>query len=123
MSKDEKKSKNDVKNGGKFWKESKAELKKVSWPKPKSLVNDTVTVIVIVLVVAIVVAVLDFAFYWLNQKVVVEPEEKIMNSRSVDDVTNTTEVVENIENPEDTSTNTSDQTTENEEVTESNEAE
>ena len=30
MSKDEKKKKNDVKNGGKFWKESKAELKKLA---------------------------------------------------------------------------------------------
>ena len=96
----------------------KSRAKEVSWPKPKSLVNDTVTVIVIVLVVAIVVAVLDFAFYWLNQKVVVEPEEKIVNSRSVDDVTNTTEVVESVENTDETS----EQTTENE-VTESNEAE
>ena len=58
MAKDEKNKKN--KNPKKsFLKESKAELKKVSWPTPKSLANDTATVIGIVLVVAIIVFILS----------------------------------------------------------------
>jgi len=80
MSKDENKKKKDVKNNSKFLKESRAELKKVSWPKPKSLVNDTVTVIVIVLVVALIVFVLDLAFLRLNEKLVVDTEQKIINT-------------------------------------------
>ena len=80
MSKDENKKKKDVKNNSKFLKESRAELKKVSWPKPKSLVNDTLTVIVIVLVVALIVFVLDLAFLKLNEKLIIENEQKIVNT-------------------------------------------
>ena len=90
MSKDEKKK--EVKNNSRFFKESRAELKKVSWPKPKALFNDTATVIVIVLVVAAIVAVLDLAFLWLNEKVIVSTEQKIINSRSVNDVVNPIEI-------------------------------
>ena len=90
MSKDEKKK--EVKNNSRFFKESKAELKKVSWPKPKALFNDTATVIVIVLVVAAIVAVLDLAFLWLNEKVIISTEQKILNSSTVNDVTNPIEI-------------------------------
>lgn len=64
MAKEEnKKVKKEKKN---FFKNFKAELKKVIWPTPKQLVNNTVAVITIVLVTAAIVFVLDFAFEALN---------------------------------------------------------
>ena len=49
-----------------FFKEFKAELKRVSWPTPKQLVNNTVAVISIVLIVCAVVFILDVIFKSLN---------------------------------------------------------
>ncbi len=49
-----------------FFKDLKAELKKVIWPTPKQLVNNTVAVITIVLLTAIIVFVLDFVFETAN---------------------------------------------------------
>ena len=132
MSKDENKKKNDVKNNSRFFKESKAELKKVSWPKPKALVNDTATVIVIVLVVAAIVAVLDLAFLWINESLIIKTEEKIVNSNTVDDIENPIEIPDySDENEQDDSTQSEEPSdedsenneSENEEATENNEAE
>ncbi len=65
MAKEEKKKvKREKKN---FFKNFKAELKKVIWPTPKQLANNTIAVITIVLITAIIVFVLDFAFEALNQ--------------------------------------------------------
>lgn len=65
MAKDEKKKvKKEKKN---FFKNFKAELKKVIWPTPKQLANNTIAVITIVLITAVIVFVLDFAFEALNQ--------------------------------------------------------
>ena len=49
-----------------FFKEFKAELKRVSWPTPKQLVNNTIAVISIVLIVCVIVFVLDVIFESLN---------------------------------------------------------
>jgi len=49
-----------------FLKDFRAELKKVSWPTLKQLVNNTTVVIVIVLVTAAIVFVLDVIFESLN---------------------------------------------------------
>jgi len=49
-----------------FWKDFKAELKKVIWPTPKQLVNNTVAVVTIVLITAVIVFVLDLVFESLN---------------------------------------------------------
>ena len=56
------KNKKEVKNKRHFWKDFRAELKKVVWPTPKQLVNSTVAVITIVLVTALIVFVLDLGF-------------------------------------------------------------
>lgn len=65
MAKEEnKKVKKEKKN---FLKNFKAELKKVIWPTPKQLANNTVAVITIVLITAVIVFALDFAFEALNQ--------------------------------------------------------
>ena len=49
-----------------FFKDFKAELKKVIWPTPKQLVNNTVAVITIVLITGVIVFALDFAFESIN---------------------------------------------------------
>lgn len=81
-----------------FFKDFKAELKKVIWPTPKQLVNNTVAVIVIVLIIAIIVFVLDFAFekmntYGINKlKSIVETTNSVENNvNGVDETTNTVE--------------------------------
>ena len=57
-------TKNEKKKG--FLKEFKAELKRVSWPTMKQLVNNTSAVIAIVLLVSAIVFVLDVVFENLN---------------------------------------------------------
>ena len=64
MAKKESKTENKVKKH--FFKDFKAELKKVIWPTPKQLVNNTVAVVVIVLTTAAIVFVLDVIFESLN---------------------------------------------------------
>lgn len=135
MAKDEKnkKSKEPKKS---FLKDSKSELKKVNWPKPKRLATDTATVIVIVLIVAIIVVLLDLAFLTLNEKLVVENQQKIKDSQSnsiiVENIDTTdatqTENTENTEINENTSTENNqntqqDTTTDNTEQTENTVAE
>ena len=65
MAKPDKKEKNN-KEKKRFFKDFKAELKKVNWPTAKQLLNNTTAVITIVLVTAIIVFVLDLAFEALN---------------------------------------------------------
>lgn len=69
MAKKEKKEKKDKKEKKKsnFFKELKAEMKKVTWPTLKKLVNNTSAVISIVLIMAIIVFVLDVCFENLNK--------------------------------------------------------
>ena len=60
---------NEVKNKKEkkhFFKDFKAELKKVIWPTPKQLVNNTVAVVTIVLITGVIVFALDFAFESMN---------------------------------------------------------
>ena len=49
-----------------FFKDFKSELKKVIWPTPKQLINNTIAVITIVLITAVIVFVLDVAFEKMN---------------------------------------------------------
>ena len=60
MAKKESKNENKVKKH--FFKDFKAELKKVIWPTPKQLVNNTVAVVTIVLLTAVIVFALDAVF-------------------------------------------------------------
>ena len=59
-------SKKDAKNKKHFMKDFRAELKRVIWPTPKQLFNNTVAVITVVLITAAIVFVLDLAFESLN---------------------------------------------------------
>jgi len=63
----EAKSKKETKNKKSFFKDFKAELKKVIWPTPKQLINSTIAVVVIVVVTAAIVFVLDLAFDLFNK--------------------------------------------------------
>ncbi len=93
MAKDAKNNK-DVKNKKHFFKDFKAELKKVIWPTPKQLVNKTVAVIVIVLVTAAIVFVLDLVFDLLNEQGINRLKANIKNSVVVENT------IENTENSE-----------------------
>ena len=61
----EKNKENKVKKH--FFKDFKAELKKVIWPTPKQLVNNTVAVVTIVLITAVIVFALDSVFKAMNE--------------------------------------------------------
>ena len=63
----EAKNKKETKNKKSFFKDFKAELKKVIWPTPKQLINSTTAVVVIVVLTAAIVFVLDLAFDLFNQ--------------------------------------------------------
>lgn len=76
-----------------FLKDVKAELKKVIWPTPKQLINNTVSVIVIVLIVGVIVFLLDLCFEKLNTF-------GVENLKSIVQSTQTNEIEEEIIEPE-----------------------
>ena len=107
MAKKESKTENKVKKH--FFKDFKAELKKVIWPTPKQLVNNTVAVVTIVLITAAIVFVLDVVFDMGNkygisrlQNVVNEkynpPENTTSDNTSTDNTTSSEEGNANTEN-------------------------
>ncbi len=67
VNKTNKNTKND-KNKKTFFKSFKTELKKVVWPTPKQLVNNTVTVLTLVIICAAIVGVLNVLFETLNEQ-------------------------------------------------------
>ena len=64
MAKNENKNDNKVKKN--FFKDFKAELKRVIWPTPKQLLNNTTAVVTIVIITAIIVFALDAVFFINN---------------------------------------------------------
>lgn len=118
--KESKANKKEVsKNKKSFTKDFKAELKKVIWPTPKQLLNNTIAVVTIVLVTAAIVFVLDVTFESLNKHGVNKVKEVIStnNSATQDNTTNetdnsgeeasssNTENTENADNAENTENN------------------
>ena len=90
---DSKANKKEVsKNKKSITKDFKAELKKVIWPTPKQLLNNTIAVVTIVLVTAAIVFVLDVAFESLNKHGVNKVKEVIStnNSTTQENTTNET---------------------------------
>ena len=88
MAKKEAKKENN-KNKKSFSKDFKAELKKVSWPTPKQLLNNTVAVVTIVLITAAIVFVLDLVFETVNKYGIEKIKEVIVTNSEV--IENTTE--------------------------------
>ena len=101
----------DNKNKKSFFKGLKAELKKVIWPTPKQLLNNTVAVITIVLITAIIVFVLDFAFESLNKYGIDKIKQSIQTIESTEGENSSNTTNESIENATTNSENTA--TTEN----------
>ena len=87
-------TKKDNKNKRHFFKDFKAELKKVIWPTPKQLVKNTIAVVFIVVVTAALVFVLDVVFETLNSKGINRLKSNIKNSISVNETTDINEIVE-----------------------------
>lgn len=94
MAKDTKSNK-DVKNKKHFFKDFKAELRKVIWPTPKQLANKTLAVVVIVLITAAIVFVLDVVFDLLNEKGINRLKSNIKNKVVVENTVNNEGVTDN----------------------------
>ena len=92
--KDTKSNKKEIKkeniNKKSFFKGLKAELKKVNWPTPKQLVNNTVAVITIVLITALIVFVLDFTFEAINKNGIDKIKESVHSLNASENTTNET---------------------------------
>ena len=97
-----KKQDNKKQNKKSFGKDFKAELKRVIWPTPKQLFNNTVAVITVVLITAAIVFVLDFAFESMNKYGIEKLKERVDNNNS--EATNS--VVLNETSTEESSENT-----------------
>ena len=120
MAKKENKAENKVKKH--FFKDFKAELKKVIWPTPKQLVNNTVAVVTIVLITAAIVFVLDVVFDMGNkygishlQNAVNEQfnpaENNTTDNTTTEDNTTSDEEPNNTENNTETDGNSEENTT------------
>ena len=104
-------NKNESKAKKHFFKDFKAELKKVIWPTPKQLVNNTSAVVAIVLVTAAIVFVLDVVFDMGNkygiskmQNIVNEKYNKEESSENTDTTESTDNGEGNTDNQENTDT-------------------
>lgn len=88
--KDNNKTKKEKKH---FFKDLRAELKKVIWPTPKQLANNTIAVITIVLITAVLVFALDLAFETVNKYVVEGAKAVVQKDEDTNqiDTTNTVE--------------------------------
>ena len=91
MAKKEKEAKINNKQKRHYFKDMKAELKKVIWPTAKQTANNTIAVIVFTLAIAIIVFVLDVVFDFANKKGVVALQEKIKTSYSASNTTEATD--------------------------------
>ena len=78
------KKENEISNKkkGRYFKDMKAELKKVVWPSPKQLATNTLAVIVFTLIIAVLVFVFDLCFDSISTKGVRPLQEKITSSYS-----------------------------------------
>ena len=123
--KDNKTKKQEIsKNKKSFFKDFKAELKKVVWPTPKQLVNNTVAVITIVLITAVIVFVLDVIFEAANKhgveriKGVITTNESVKNTTTNDNTTSNSSNETSTENMSSNETTNETNTTETETNTE-----
>lgn len=79
------------KENKKTFKSLKAELKKVIWPTPKQLINNTMAVVAIVIILATIVFVLDLAFESVNKYGIDKVKQSIVSINSTDEQNTTTE--------------------------------
>ena len=117
MAKNENKNDNKVKKN--FFKDFKAELRRVIWPTPKQLLNNTTAVVTIVIITAIIVFALDAVFdlgnkYGISklQSIVNEKYNNTESTNSTDNSStdNNTESTENTSSTEENTSENSDET-------------
>lgn len=96
--------KDKVKNNKTFFKDFKAELKRVTWPTPKQVLNNTIGVVVIVIIVAIIVFALDLAFESVN-KYGINKLKGVVENTSISSENNTVDNTNTVEGTENTTTN------------------
>ena len=84
----------EEKNKKKFFKDFKAELKKVIWPTPKQVLNNTIAVVVIVIITAIIVFALDTVFELANTYGINRLKQSIKNNVSTTEASVENEVIE-----------------------------
>ena len=112
-----KKDSKENKNKKHFFKDFKAELKKVIWPTPKQLANNTVAVITIVLITAAIVFVLDVVFD-LGNKYGISNLQSIVDEKFNSEEENTTDTNTTTDGENDTTESTDSNST-NTETTDS----
>lgn len=111
-----KKEKKETKQKSSYFKEMKAELKKVVWPTPKELANNTAAVIAFVVIIAVIVFVCDFCFDNVNKYGITKMQEKVQSSfQTTNDSENNTS-----ESKNETSENADENTNNHEENSENN---
>lgn len=98
--------KENNKNKRSFMKDFKAELKKVIWPTPKQLLNNTVAVLTIVLITALIVFVLDLAFEGLNKHGVNKVKEIVTSTNTTNETSQEQNTVDSEEQPSEESNET-----------------
>ena len=96
-----------------FMKDFKAELKRVIWPTPKQLLNNTVAVITIVLITAVIVFALDFVFESMNTYGIDKLKAVVDTSSDATNVTDTNQLItiDDVSNTDASSENTVDANT------------
>lgn len=75
-----KKEVKENKQKGHYFKDMKAELKKVIWPTPKQLMNNTLAVIAFTIIIAVIVFVLDLCFNAITENGITKMQEQIRSS-------------------------------------------
>ncbi len=108
------KNKKETKNKKSFFKDFKAELKKVIWPTPKQLINNTIAVVVIVVITAAIVFVLDLVFDMLNKYGINNLKSHIRGNEIVVEEHDHNHDVEETVQEENTEVNENNEKTENE---------
>lgn len=107
-----KKEEKNIKDKTSFIKGFKAELKRVIWPTPKQLFNNTVAVLLIVIITAVIVFVLDIAFESINKYGIDKIKESVSNS-ATNETTNTENETNEVSDENVVDENTAENTTEN----------
>ena len=100
-----------------FFKDFKAELKKVIWPTPKQLANNTTAVVAIVLITAIIVFALDVVFDLGNKYGITHLQNVVNEKYNTTDNNTTTDDTDNTDNGETNTSSGTEETTSSDENT------
>lgn len=100
-----------------FFKDFKAELKRVIWPTPKQLVNNTVAVITIVLITAVIVFALDFVFKTMDDYGISKLKEVVHTHNEQEENNTTNQETQNTANNETTNNEVTNSTDNNSQAT------